>query len=264
MIKLSNYKMIPIFTKLLMLLVIAKAISLFALWYFPSNGVELNIKENYLPKYQRVDFKNMIVSHSVKKFKSSSHNNAVNITNMVLKGLYGVGNKGFAIIAMKSNEKKTSIIGIGENYQGYILKYISSRSVTFTKNGSDFVLSLVNIKNSSAVTKFIKSEESSSVVSRKDIAYYSKNPNKIWKNISLQEVMKGKKINGFKVTKISSNSKFASLGLKKGDVIIKANNIIIKSYRDAMEIYKNIDNLDTIQIVVIRDNKEVELEYEIN
>jgi type II secretion system protein C len=265
MIKLSNSKFILVFTKLLILLVIAKALSLFVLWYLPSEGVELSIKENYQPKYQRVNFKNMIVKSNAKKNTVIQQSKSgISITSMVLKGLYGTKYKGFVIVAMKSSPKKTSIIGVGENYQGYELKSISSRSAMFSKNGSDFVLSLEMMKNSSSITKVAKPQESSSEVSRGDISYYAKNPDKIWKDISLQEVMNGKELSGFKVTKIDVNSKFARLGLRRGDIIIKANNVILKSYRDAIQIYKNIDNLDTVQIVVMRDNQEVELVYEIN
>ncbi|WP_373003701.1 PDZ domain-containing protein [Sulfurimonas sp.] len=265
MIKLSNSKFILVLTKLLILLVIAKAISLFALWYLPNDGVELNVKESYQPKYQRVDFSNMIVKVQTKKNSVTKQSESgISITNMVLKGLYGTKYKGFVIVAMKSAPKKTSIISVGENYQGYELKSISSKSAMFSKNGSDFVLSLEMVKNTSTITKVAKQQETSSEVLRQDISYYAKNPDRIWKDISLQEVKSGNDLKGFKVTRINPNSKFESLGLKRGDIIIKANNVRLQSYKDAIQIYKNIDNLDTVQIVVIRDNQEVELVYEIN
>ena len=272
MIKLSNSKFISIITKLLILLVVAKGISLFVWWYLPSDGVELNIKENYQPKYQRVDFKNMITTSKVKetsKVKQTT-DSGIGITSMTLKGLYGTKNKGFVIVAMKSTPKKTSIVGIGESFHGYILKSIFLRSAKFHKNGSDFILSLEKIKNSSAITR-VKKKAIGSIgidtpvdVSRQDISYYAKNPKQIWKDISIKEIRNGRKIKGFKVTKIDPNSKFATLGLQKGDLIIRANNVKLQSYREALQIYKNIDKLDTIQIVVMRNNQEVELVYEIN
>ncbi|NPA60092.1 MAG: PDZ domain-containing protein, partial [Epsilonproteobacteria bacterium] len=190
-------------------------------------------------------------------------------TSMILKGLYGSKTKGFVIVAMKSSPKNTSLISIGESYQGYTLKAIFLDNAKFTKGKTDFILSLEKVKNSSnLISKLNQSQttemEKSSVVSRNDIAYYAKNPNQIWRDISIKEIRNGKKIGGFKVTKINPNSRFAKLGLKRGDVIIKANNIRLQSYRDALEIYKNIDKLDAVQIVVKRGNQEVELVYEIN
>ena len=269
MIKLSNSKFILIVTKLLILLVVAKALSLFIWWYFPSDGVGLSIKENYQPKYQRVTFNNMIINTKVKESSQvkQATDSGISITNMILKGLYGTESKGFVIVAMKSTPKKTSIIGVGESFGGYELKSIHIRSAKFHKNGSDFILLLDEIKKASSVIKAKKraiDTETPGIVSRKDIAYYAKNPKQIWREISIKEVKDGKKIKGFKVTKIDSKSRFARLGLLKGDVIIRANNVKLTSYREALEIYNKINQLDTVQIVVMRNNQEVELVYEIN
>jgi len=134
MIKLSNSKFILVLTKLLILLVVAKALSLVVWWYFTSDGVELSVKENYQPKYQRVNFKNMITKPQAKKasvVKQQSTGSGISITSMLLKGLYGTKTKGFVIVAMKSSPKKTSIIGVGENYQGYELKAVLAKSDSF-------------------------------------------------------------------------------------------------------------------------------------
>ena len=193
---------------------------------------------------------------------------------MLLKGLYGSEKKGYIIVAMKKKPKKTSIVGVGEDYQGYKLKSILKESAVFVKNSKKFVLEFEKLHKG----KYVKASKKNIVknskklgvpaipnrVSKKDIEIYTKNPSKIWKDISISEVKDGKKIKGFKVNRIKAGSKFAVLGLKKGDLIIKANNVRLESYRDAMNIYKNIKNLDAIEIVVLRNNQEVELVYEIN
>ena len=66
------------------------------------------------------------------------------------------------------------------------------------------------------------------------------------------------------MTRIDPNSQLATLGLKKGDIIIKVNNKVLKTYNDVFGIYNNIDKLDAINLVVQRNNQEVELTYEIN
>ncbi len=273
--KLSSSQMMKFIARLLILLAIAKIISLGAWWYLPSEGQELSVTNSYQPKYQRVDFKNMIdksiaASASNAKIEAST-NSGISITNMILKGLYGTKSKGYVIVAMKSSAKKTSIIGIGEEFKGFTLKSISTDSALFQKGAKDYILTLQKSKKPNAITTAKKKSSKSSVniedpigVTREDISHYAKNPKQIWKEISIKEVKDGKKIKGFKVTRIDAKSKFATLGLQKGDLIIKANNVELKSYRDALEIYKNIDKLDTIQIVVMRNNQETELVYEIN
>ena len=101
-------------------------------------------------------------------------------------------------------------------------------------------------------------------VSRNDISYYSKNPTKIWKEISIKPLKNGKKLKGFKVTRVVQGSKMAELGLQKNDVIIRANNVELNSLKSVTDLYSNIKNIKAIEIVVLRNNQEKELVYEIN
>ncbi len=274
MIKLSNSKLLSIASLLLILVLIAKTFSLVLMWFLPSEGVSLHIKPNFQPKYQRVDFKNMLTSQ-VKKAQVkqvSTLDGGISITNMVLKGLYGTRTSGFIIVALKATPKKTTILSVGEVFSGYKLKEIQNNSAIFTKDGTRFTLMLEDIKKMASTVQQSKQKRSVSddepisqkVVTRGDIAYYAKHPKQIWKEISIREVKDGNKIKGFKVTRIAPNSKFATMGLKRGDLIVKANNVELKSYRDALNIYTKIDKLDVVQIVIIRNGVEKEIVYEIN
>ncbi len=277
MIKLSNSSLMKILFKLLILLLIAKSITLGLWWYLPSDGVDVKVKNNYQPKYQRVYFSNMIVNKSIKKETptqeieetiSTNEFSGINITNMLLKGLYGTSSKAFVIVAMKATPKKTEILSIDDVFKGYRLKSITSKSAVFEKNSKNYILTLdksIRANDPKIMSQPVKTTSKDKLgVSRKDIAYFAKNPKQIWRDISIREIKDGKKILGFKVTKIKRRSKFADLGLKKGDLIIKANNVKLESYKDALALYKNIDKLDAIQIVVMRDNQEVELVYDLN
>lgn len=274
MIKLSNSYMISVVTKLLVLLVVAKSVSLALWWFLPSDGVELQVQGNYKSKYQRVDFANMIDGIVVEKATTVAANqvsvsNGISIENMILKGLYGSGTKGFAIVVLKSSPKNTSIISVGEEFSGYVLKTILREGVVFTKAGKDYVLFMDNVKEGEAAqintpVYTPANPEDKKTVSKTDIEFYAKNPNEIWKDISIDEVKVGNEIKGFKVNKINKASKMYQLGIKEGDLIIEVNNVRLKSYKDAIDVYKDINNLSSVQIIVLRDNKEVELVYEIN
>jgi len=274
--KLSNSKLISIVFTLLILVVIAKALSLGLWWYLPSDGVELNVKNNYQPKYQRVYCKNIITKAKIQQKKKEivqAPTDGISITNMLLKGLYGTSSRAFVIVAMKDSPKKTKLVGLGEVFKGYTLKSTTKDSAIFEKGSKDYILTLEQTKSKrrarstkkedSFITPAFTADEPVGV-SRRDIAHYAKNPKQIWRDISIKELRDGKKILGFKVTKIKRNSKFAQLGLQKGDLIIKANNVKLVSYKDALDIYSKIDKIDMIQIVVMRDNQEVELVYDIN
>jgi len=134
--------------------------------------------------------------------------------------------------------------------------------------GKEYVLELQRPKKGKSFIKKVDKRASFGLssnqvtrVSRADISHYRKNPTQVWRDISITPLKGGK---GFKVTRVSKNSKMAALGLMKGDVIIRANNVDSVSYKDALELYQNIDTIDEMQIVVLRNNQEKELVYEIN
>ncbi len=265
----SNSALLAVFTKLMILLLLAKLIS-FGLWlYLPHDSVELTLAKNYQPQYRKVDFKSMLENLNAPQknaYVASAFSGTANITNMVLKGLFGNQNKGFVIVALKSSPTKTSIISVGDIFKGYTLKSITLNGSIFEKDGNEYTLYLK--QSDYPTSQYIKSVqqpmETQIGVTRTDIADYIKNPKGIWDDISIIEDRDGRKLKGFKVTKINKKSKLASLGLSIGDVIIKANNLTMDSYANVLTIYKQINTLDSVQLVVIRNNQEVELVYEIN
>ena len=272
---LSNTKLLPILVKLFVLLLVAKIIGLLVWWYLPSEGVELNAKKSYQAKYQRVDFKNMLVrAKVVKETKPQEQTStaAFSINSLLLKGLYGSKFSGFAILAKKSSPNMTTIVSTGEVYAGYQLKEIALQEVYFTKGGKDYALALPKTSQKSYVKAVRKSQhsvnandtENEKTVTKQDIKYYSSNPSRIWKDIAIAPVKKFGKIVGFKVNRIKRGSKMATLGLHKGDIMIRANNIKLTSFNDAINLYKKIDTIDTIAIVVLRNNEEKEIIYEIH
>lgn len=269
MSKVSN-SYLSIFVKLLVLLALAKSIALALWWFLPDDGVSLKENVNFNPPYHRVTFKNMLSNVGTSNAVTNSQalqESSIGITNMILKGLYGNKTKGFIIVALKSSPQKTSLVAVGENYSGYKLKSILKGGALFTKAGKEFVLKIKNQKSRTNVhSSIMRVQESEGVhdVSRQDIRYYEKNPDQIWKDISIMERKNGNKINGFEVTRVRRGSKMDSLGLKRGDVIIRANNVDLNSYKAAFDLYKDINKIDTLQLVVLRNNEEKELVYEIH
>ena len=267
--KISNPHLLSVITKLFILLIVAKSLSLFALWLLPSDGVNVATQKNYKPKYQRVDFKNMLKSNrQVNQARAQTYqltNNGIDITNMLLKGLYGSGNNGLAIIALKSLPQKTSLVSVGENYSGYVLNTILKESVVLTKAGKEYILRIEEggkiINKMNTFVQTVDDEHVEKKVSRQDIQYYAKHPDQIWKDISIVQM---KNEQGFKITNVRKNSKMDALGLKKGDIMIRANNNDLKSYKNAIELYKNMDKVHTIELVVLRNNQEKEFIYEIH
>ena len=267
--KLSNSKIISIITNLLGLVLLAKLIGLSLWWYLPNDGVELNTQESYQTAYQRVDFKNILKKSSSapieeKEQKTSSYS----IKSIILKGLYGSGEYGFAIVASKRSPQETSIIEVGEVYKGYKLQSIAFEKVIFSKAGKEYVLYLEESKTkdfNKMVQKVVPLESGAvKKIAKKDIKYYSKNPKKFWKEIGIDEYLVDGKLAGFKVTKVKKGSDIEKLGLKKGDILTKANNMELNSLKNVAKLYNNLNSLEGINLVFLRDNQEMEINYEIN
>ena len=286
---LSKKSLLNMIVKLLSILIFLKVLSLGALWFLPSQGVSVAKSMSVTPVYHRFNVENIL--HKPKKeVKQALVQNTTTveslgdgeeiiegekISNMILKGVYKKKKGSLAIVALKSNAKKSEVIGVGEIFSGYKLIQVHKTAVVFVKGGQNYILSMEKKKTAQAnsIRRKPKNEPKQTVnydsdeplpVQRKDIEHYAKNFKQIWKDISIKELKEGGKLKGFKVTRIKKGTVFERLGLRKNDVIIKANNKVIKTYNDAIQIYKNIDKLDAISIVVLRDNQEKEIIYEIN
>lgn len=269
--KLPSTFIIP----LLVFVLLAKLIGVVLFWMLPQSGIELPKHYDFAPDYIRINLAKAMGLEQKSTPKTTSSQTATqmpstNISSMVLKGLFGNKTKGYAIVAKKSNIDKAVIIGIGEQFEGYTLKSIEADGVIFTKGGKEYLLKMIKPKIDTRTQIHRRKKNTANDnyelynVKQNDVKYFAKNPREIWKNIAIDEVRKGTHIEGFKVRWIKPGSKFATLGLKKGDIIIKANNKRLRSYRDAINIYKKINTLDEVSIVFIRDGEEKELVYEID
>ncbi len=272
-----NPALVRFVRNVLIIIIIAKALSLVMLWFFQNEGVNYHANSSKLPEYKRYSVSNMIKVAEAPDIQAASEPTSEeekelaaygpNIANMVLKGLYKRKNGGLVIIALKAKPNDSEVIGIGDTFQGYTLKIILKNGAIFNKNGSTYSLyfSEEQQESSAVAGKAPKVRESGGIkqVAKTDINHYAKNINEVWKDISITEVKENGKITGFKVTRIKPGTPFAQLGLRQGDIIIRANNKAMTSYKDALAIYKGIDKLEAVELVVLRNNQETEIVYEI-
>ena len=165
---------------------------------------------------------------------------------------------------MRSRPDKTEVLGTGDSYGGYKLVKIKPSSAVFERDSHYYTLELIRTDLASLRKKhapFIEGEPYQ--MSRIEVQEYAKNFGQILEDINIIEVKNRGKLKGFKITRIRPNTPFSYLGLRKGDIIIKVNNEPLKTYADALNIYQNIDNIKEIELIVLRNNKEKELRYEI-
>ena len=268
----SKALLMKMLTRVVAIAILAKALSLALLWFLPGEGVNFTTVDSVQPAYGRYGF-GVMLEHGGKEKRTTmsskgSVSSSATIDELVLKGLYGNGNYGFVIIALKSAKNKTEVVAVGEAFHGYTLVSIESDGAIFDLRGKRYSVRIDEggMPNTSAAEVAYAAPEAEQVqqqVSRSQIDSYSKNIDQVWKDIGIQEVKRGEQITGFKVIRIREGTPFAELGLRQGDVIVKVNNKPLDSYAAAMEIYQKIDRLDALELVVLRNNQEQEILYEI-
>lgn len=268
--------LLAMLTRLLIIVIIANTISLSLLWFLPGEGVEYVSTHSTQPEYHRYRVKGMLqegMTASGERRSSSdggpSSAPVQEISSLLLQGLYGNKDSGIVVIAKRATPTKTEVIASGEQYGGYTLVGVDVDSAIFTRNGKEYRLMMQDadktpvLRPRTDVVENNSDDLDTTRVSREEVTSYAKNVDRLWKDISIVEVREDGKIKGFKVTRIKAGTPLARLGLKRGDILIKANNKRLRSYAAALDIYKKIDTLQALQLVVLRNNQEKEIVYEI-
>jgi type II secretion system protein C len=180
------------------------------------------------------------------------------------------------------HRKKTKVLGSGESINGFVLEGAGSNFAMFSKDNKNYKVML--IKNSkletsaSSITPSRKPAVSSSteaigevtnegsvkIIDRSLLDHYAKNMDDIYKNIGVSEIKEGKDLQGFKINFVRKDSPFAKLGIRRDDVIKSINGQEIKTHKAAMDVYKTLNDVESLNLVIMRGKEEMELEYEIN
>lgn len=195
------------------------------------------------------------------------------LSNIVLKAIYATNDDSSWVIISEKSSSKTHMLSIGEEFKNYVLKEVYSTYVFFEKNGKRYkvLLNDKNEENKLDIKTVIEDKIEQKIekiadvynIQKDTVKSYTKNFSKIWKEISIKEIKKDGKIDGFKINRLSNKSIFKELGLKKNDIIKSVNNVELTSYADAFKLYKKIDKLTSLKFTILRNNEELELEYEI-
>lgn len=207
-----------------------------------------------------------------------------NMNNIQLIAIYNASD---TTVVTLSYKKRVQVLGRGDKVNGFVLKSAGHDFAMFTKNSKSYKVSLKkkvlkkglikpvkpnttgkDIKKKASIKPKKKEEieEAITVVDRKMINYYAKNYKEIDKDIGIVGVrdpsMPGM-MQGFKIRYVTAGSNFSKFGLKKNDIIKGINGQSFNSYAAAMNVYKNINTMKSMTLVIQRGNEEMELEYEI-
>ncbi len=198
--------------------------------------------------------------------------------------------RGFVTINERGS-RGTTILSAGENYKTMKLLKVFPKYALFFENDTEYKVELNSVavagqKTASqtqdqpkqtqvakpqpapvqvekAPVEKIQQVGNKTVVTKDLLETYTKNSDKIWRDISIKENLVNGKIDGFTINKIRRGSNFEKLGIRSGDILLAINNTPLKSYDDAMNIYKKIGNMQSLNMKILRGNETMELGYEI-
>lgn len=220
--------------------------------YLPKDGIDVFERNTYQLELKKYDF-----------YKNIKNDNLIEMTEKTLTldkykltAIYSTKTQGAISLTNKNNQ--SFILLIGEEIDGFILKSIYPNYVLFEKESKIFKIKMneeTKIENNKTENNFL--------LKRELLDNLIKNPQDLAKGIVINENEQNNKIDGFKIVDLEKESIFSEWGFFKGDIIKKINGNYLYSYQDIMNMYIKINELKSLKVEILRENKIMELSYEI-
>jgi len=272
--KLINSKHLSTLIFLLSLIVIVKIIWIAtSVLFLPTIGEEYQKPTRVKKLYYRVRLTNESkVITPIKPVKK-----VAKVSSMRGYKLLGLYNSKDKIVVTVEKSRKTTVLVKGEDINGFVLISAGRDYAIFKKSGEEFKLSLRNDKKTlsrikhHSTTKRSSLATSSTIVEDGDVKHiprtlltsYTKDMDKIWKDIAIMKHQTNGKLDGYKINYVKKGSDFEKLGLKRGDILVEINAEPLNSLSAAMNFFKEINSIENLTLTVIRNGKREDIEYEI-
>jgi len=286
---MKNFLNSKIFSALLFSLivgVITKVIWLtVAILFLPKSGVEHIEISKAKPLFYRIKLATKVKEPPKPKSKPKHKLKPKAPTVISMKGikLIALYNSSHALVVTVEKAKKTKVLSKGEDIDGFILNSAGPNYAVFKKNNKKFKLILGDdkiedylkkVKSSTIKSKpkpkkkpksnIVENEYGDGKIVSKDLLNsYTKNIEKVWKDIGIDENKVNGQLQGFKINFVKKGSDLEKLGLRRGDILKAVNGDELNSYKSAYSFYGEIGTMENLTLSIIRNNQDMELEYEI-
>lgn len=263
-------------TTFLAIVFMASVLNVILFIALPKYGIDMKEKASNDVKflnYTRLYEETKILNVPVKiEEKSIHYKNNASISKMTLKAIYAKGESEGWIIVKITTKKKSHILKQNDFFLGFRLIRFNEHYIIFEKDNSEYKLQmkpgidlkLNEYKQIKNINQDIIVKKDKIIVSRKFLNKQIENEQELMKSILIIEKKSLGKSIGFEILRVKENSFFDIVNLKKGDIIKSINNQEVSDYNKLLSLYKNIDGIDFLIIKINRQNKDMELQYEIN
>ncbi len=243
--------------------------------FFPAQGLNHAEEKRAKPLYYRIRLTPNKAQPPREKIPAKP---VGSIRDITLLGVYSAPDVTVVTIRYKG---KSKVLGKGDSVNGFMLDRAGHDYAIFTKGGKEYKVVLQHSKaagsnairtvehpsvphSSSAPKGEIVDAGDRKIIDHGLVEYFGKHMDEVEKNIGVQELKKGGRIEGFRVTYVKRGSPFSKLGLRRGDILKSVNGEALTSYKAVFDIYKQVGDMQNMTLVIQRGNKEMELEYEVN
>ncbi len=273
--KLINSKHLSTLIFILSIMVIVKIIWItISILFLPATGEEYKEPNRVKKLYYRVRLTNESkVIIPIKPVKKST----TQVSSMRGYKLLGLYNSKEMIVVTVEKGRKTTVLTKGEEINGFVLISAGKDYAIFKKSGEEFKLSLASAKNTSnrikhqpkikrpslATSSAIVDNGGVKHIPRSLLTSYTKDMDKIWKDIAIMKHQTNGKLDGYKINYVKKGSDFEKLGVIQGDILVEINAEPLTSLSAAMNFFKEINNIENLTLTVIRNGKREDIEYEI-
>jgi general secretion pathway protein C len=278
--QIINSKHLSTLIFILSIIVLLKVLWVTAtLLFLPKSGVEFQESAKLKKLYYRVRLTNNAQAIAPVKPKTVPKSNQVSsMRGYKLLGLY---HSSKTLVVTVEKNRKTTILSKGEaTKDGFKLISAGSNYALFEKNKEQFKLTLLSTKSSTSTKTSTVPRESTPSVTKENttnqiiddgdvkripkqlLTSYTKDMDKIWKDVGLAQYKKNGQPYGFKINFVKKGSDMEKLGLKRGD-ILKAVNAEPLNLSTAMGFFNNINTMDNLTLTIERNGQSEDMEYEI-
>ena len=198
--------------------------------------------------------------------------------NLILKGILADHNSNNKLALIDQGDGDEIITRVGDKIAGAKIVHIDARRVILRRNGANESLSLnaeelqtKDGRHANALPGDKKVEASNSpdihserFIPKKIMTRELDNLPQLLKQAKTVPYTKDGRNAGFRVVQIEEGSIFKTLGLKQNDVIRSVNGIPVHTTRDALQAYQKLRTTTSIQVDILRGDRQVTLDYSIH
>ena len=276
--KLINSKYLSTIIFILSIIVIVKIIWIaVSILFLPTTGEEYQQPNRIKKLYYRVRLTNKTKEIILPDANTIKNNRATKVSSMEGYKLLGLYKSKDTIVVTVEKGRKTTVLVKGEDINGFVLTSAGRDYAIFKKSSEEFKLSLTNDKKAlNRISKHSKNKRPSLKINstiiedggtkhipRTLLTSYTKDMDKIWKDIAIVKHQSNGKLDGYKINYVKKGSDFEKLGLKRGDILVEINAEPLNSLSAAMNFFKEINSIENLTLTVLRNGKREDIEYEI-